>query len=249
MLTVRAEQLTRLEAVMLDQFELRLLDHVREHFPTHWRVIGAEQMRKVVHSGINRARDGGYPTQRDAFMFVSLMLYLGSYFENDPQYPWLAAKLAHDAVGRRSERLENAFDAAIDFVKTAAGANGEHRKAAYARANGALFHELKQPDRINSEYVLSTLYWLWPKKYDAVGEQGLRTLMNAVVPTARRLGIATPEGALLFVVAAFLLGHRANDDAQFPWLAQALAQQARAAPATSDALQQALATHLVAVTK
>src|SRR2546423_11836751 len=248
MLTVRAQQLTRLEAVMLDHFELRLLDHVREHFPTHWRVIGPEQMRKVVHSGIKCARESGYPTERDAFMFVSLMLYLGSYFEDDPQYPWIAARLTDDAVGRRCERLENAFDAAIAFVKTAAGANGEHQKAAYARANSALLHELKQPARINSEYVLSTLQWLWPQKYDAVGDRALRNLMSTVVPTAKALGIGTPEGALLFVVAAFLLGHRANDDAQFPWLEQAVAQQARAAPSTSDALRQALAAHLVAMT-
>jgi hypothetical protein len=243
-LLIRPEQMQRIEAVMLNSFEGRVLEHIRQYFPTHWRVIGPQQMQQVVSSGLKRARDGGYPAERDGYMFVTLMLFFGSHFADDPQYPWLAATLNSNAPAESSVRLENAFDAAMAFLSEAGGPHHEHRIEAYARARTTLLQELESAPQISSDYVLNTLKWIWPQKYQLVGERDLRRLMQSVVKKGASRGVGSSDSALVRVVASFLFGHGIAEDRQFPALAGVLSQQSN-----SRQLREALIAQLAALSE
>lgn len=213
---------------MLDRFEHRLLAHIEQYFPTHWRVVGAEQMAEVVHFGVRRAQELGYRTERDGYLFHGLMLYLGSHFDTDPQYPWLANALADEAIGSRSERLTNAHDAAMEFLDGTAGPQGELMATALQRLQSTLIPELRREREVNFDYLLHSLKVAWPQKVERVGDQGLRALTQTVMPAAQRIGMRSSTNACLYVVACFFFGHGFARDPQFPWVGQLLSQPAPA---------------------
>lgn len=224
---------------MLDRFEGRLLAHIEQFFPTHWRVIGAKQMAEVVRFGVQRARQLGYTTERDGYLFHSLMLQFGSYFDTDPQYPWLAKTLADEAVGSRSERLANAHDAAVEFLDCVVGPEGEHMTLALRRAHAMVVPDLRRERKIGFQSVLSILSSMWPQKFERVGERAVRELAQSAIPAVESLGLNSGASAWLYVVACFLFGHGMDRDPQFPWVAGLLRiGERRDAPARSfpDAL-------------
>jgi hypothetical protein len=221
-----------LQRVMLDRFEHRLLAHIEEYFPTHWRVIGAKQMAEVVRFGVRRAQELGYRTERDGYLFHSLMLYLGSHFDTDPQYPWLANVLTNEAIGSRSERLANAHDAAMEFLDGAAGTQGELMATALQRLQSTLIPQLRCEREANFEYLLHSLKLVWPQKVERVGDQGVRALAQSVMPAAQSMGMRSSTNACLYVIACFFFGHGLARDPQFPWVGELLSQ---ASPADGSA--------------
>ena len=244
MFAIARAQLTRLQERMLERFEQRLVAHIEEHFPVHWRVIGAKRMLDVVRFGIRRTREAGYRTERDGYLFMSLMLQFGSYFDSDPQYPWLAGALASETVASRSERLVNAHDAAIDYLDRVAGDRGQHMAAALQRVRWTLIPELLRGPAVNFQYLLDMLSAAWPQKVPQLGEQPVRLLAQSVMSSARDGGLTTPAAACLYVVACFLFGHGLDRDPQFPWAGTVLAQRApadRAMNAFAKALEAQLA--------
>jgi hypothetical protein len=210
--------MTSLQQVMLDRFQRGLAAHIEEHFRVHWRVLGAQQMAEVIQFGVRRAQDLAYRTERDGYLFHSLMLYFGSHFDTDPQYPWLSKALADDAIGSRSQRLANAYDAAMDFLDSVAGPHGEHMAVALRRLQSTVLPELRREPKVNFEYLLSMLRATWPEKVERVGEQSLRELAESVMPVARSIGLKTPASAWLYVIACFFFGHGLERDPQFPWV-------------------------------
>jgi len=247
MLVIRPEQMKSLDAIMLERFESHLVEHVQEHFPTHSHVIGPEQLRKVAQLCIARARAGGYRMERDAFMFLSLMLYLGSHFDSDPQYASVVAALRDDAIGQASDRLEAAYDAVTTYLDEVAGAEGEHVSTAVQRVLSTVVPELRAAPAVNYDYVLQMLDWIWPQKFAHLGEARIRELVQSVLPVAKENGIATPAGACLYVVASFLFGHALERDPQFPWVAQIMSEPGSAQISKAARFEQAFTAQLAAI--
>ena len=246
MLRLARQQMTSLQQVMLDRFQRGLVAHSEEYFPVHWRVIGAEQMAEVVRLGVRRALDLGYQTERDGYLFHSLMLYFGSHFDTDPQYPWLANALADDSIGSRSQRLTNAHQAAMDFLDDVAGSQGELMAAALQSLRSTVLPELRREPKVNFEYLLSVLKSAWPRKVERVGEQGVRGLAESVMRVAPTVGLKSPAGACLYVIACFFFGHGLERDPQFPWVGRLIGQPGRTdSPARS--FQDLFAMHLDAL--
>ena len=231
---------------MLGVFGRRLQAHSAEHFPTHWRVIGATQMEQVVQFGIRRALESGYPSKRDGYMFHALMLQFGSYFDTDPQYPWLAKALLDDTNDSRSERLAGAYDAAIDYLDKVAGAQGEHMRAAIQRLRLRVIPELREAPRGHFDYLLNLLDVTWPQKLALMGGQTLRSLAESVIPIAKANGLTTFGGACLYTIACFIFGHGLQRDPQFPWARQSLSLGLSGEPARK-AFAQSLEAQLSAL--
>jgi len=244
--TLTRKQIKHFEHVMLSVFGRGLRAHSAEHFPTHWRVIGATQMEQVVQFGIRRALESGYRSERDGYMFHSLMLQLGSYFDTDPQYPWLAKALLDDTLGSRSERLANAYDAAIDYLDRVAGAQGQHMRAAVHRLRWTVMPELREAPRGHFDDLLNLLEVTWPQKLALIGGQTLRSLAESVIPIAKAGGLTTFGGACLYTIACFIFGHGLHHDPQFSWARQSLSLGLSGEPAM-NAFAQSLEVQLAAL--
>lgn len=246
MLALAQRQIATFEQVMLERFERGLLAHIEKHFPIHWRVIGEAQMAQVVRYGVSRAKKAGYRSERDGYLFHSLMLYFGSHFDTDPQYPWLAKALSDDTVGPLSQRLTNAHDAAMRYLDDVAGERGDHMATALQRVKHTVLPELERGPRVNFEYLLAILNMIWPQKVRAVGEQALRSLAHSVMLDARTIGLISPASACMYVVACFVFGHGLMRDPQFAWAAQVRSKLVPAQDGTK-LFKEAFAAQLVAL--
>lgn len=246
MLTIADKQMKHFEHVMLGVFERGLQAHSAEHFSTHWRVIGATQMEQVVQFGIRRALEAGYRSERDGYMFHSLMLQFGSYFDTDPQYPWLAKALSDDTMDSRSERMGKAYDAAMDYLDQIAGPQGQHMQAALHRLRWTVMPELRETTQGHFDHLFNMLHVTWPQKLALVGGQTLRSLAESVVPVAKASGLTTFAGACLYTIACFVFGHGLDRDPQFPWAQRSLSLGLSGEPAMK-AFGQSLEAQLAAL--
>ncbi len=240
-MVIRTEQMARFGQSARDGFEARLLSHIEEFFPVHWRKVGQERMRAVVRLGITKAGSYGLETQREIYLFVSLMLYLGSHFDTDGQLPWAAASLNDTAETDAFMRVERTYDLAMEYLERVAGPAGQYLMSAIER-----FAKVAQElNRGSSAPLADVLRWTYPEKYRKLSEAQVNQLARHGQECVKKYDLGSPLGALLCAELAFLLGHGFPDDPQFSWAADVLQNPEFSDPgARLTTLRDAAVTHL-----
>lgn len=229
MLRIRPDQADAFRRERLRRFVDGLLEHTQEYFPNHWRVIGPEQLREVCNLGIRRAASHGLTTEREVYLYVSLMLYLGSYFDSDQQLPWAAETLEDDGFPSPFARIEATFDRALSYMDEVYGARNEHLTRAVEKLSaGPAKHLAKLPASRGD--MSAALDWVFPQKCEALGEDRLSSLVEQGIAKAKDHDIATRRGATLLTGLMFMLGHGIDRDPQFPWVGENLADPTLATP-------------------
>ena len=215
---IRSQQMAGLERSAQGAFENRLLSHIQEFFPVHWRETGAERLRAVIRTGITNAATYGLAAEREIYLFVSLMLYLGSSFDTDFQLPWAADALKEASEEDPFTRIDRTYHAALDYLHRVAGPDGIHTRSAIERYIVCV-------PRVNSkplEKLPEMLMEIHPQKYRELSPAQVAQLGEQ----GRRWGFFSPEvigqGKLLCGSLALLLGHGFAEDPQFYWAKEAL---------------------------
>jgi len=231
-LTIRQEQMTAFEDAAMAGFEDAMVAHVQEHFPEHYEILGEPAVRKTIRLGIDRGAVHGFITEHDLCLFISLMFFLGSAFDEDPQLPWAADTLDDVALRDPAEQSETLFDRAVDYIVAVAGEEGEHVRRAMASLREQPPLERFQPPTGNFESrAIHVLHALWPEKCTRLGDDVLDVLVTAAVERARHHELRGDRGPALCLVLMFMLGAGFDTDPQFPWIEQTLAERA---PAPQD---------------
>lgn len=238
---IRAEQIEELGHTGRNTFEARLLAHIEEFFPVHWREAGEERMLDVVRIGIANAASHGLETEREIYLFVSLMLYLGSYFDTDEQLPWAAAALNDASAPDAFARIGKTYDLATGYLARVAGPEGEHLKPAIEH-----FMKVAQElSRGSAAPVADVLRWTYPEKCRDLSEGQINQLALRGRICAQKYGLRSPQAALLCTELALLLGHGFADDPQFFWAAEVLKNPTLSDPEERlTALRDASLSHL-----
>jgi hypothetical protein len=112
MLTIRPEQMTALGQYMAEQFEKRMVAHLRRRFPQQTRGLDDEALRARVHDGIDRAKGHGIVQEDDVRRFLEYQALLGTDF--DTSTPWAASILSDDELAG-TEKM-NRIDAYYTFA-------------------------------------------------------------------------------------------------------------------------------------
>ena len=94
MLVIRRAQIEPFKEHLREPFVLRMVDHVREHFPADCAGLVPEELREIVRDGIVRAEKYGFESERDATRFLNLMFTFGRLFDRDPSLGWATRLLA-----------------------------------------------------------------------------------------------------------------------------------------------------------
>jgi hypothetical protein len=220
MLIVRKEQMKAFEDVSERNFENEIIKHIRDYFPIHWRTAGEEALRRVVRLGIMQAEQYGLLGEREIYLYVSLMLYLGSHFHMDPLIPWAARYLTDKAATNSFQRIEKTFDRAMRYLNQCEGMSSEYLVSALKRAKT----RLKDLSALPNDDPVLLLSLLYPEKCYTVGRGCVRTLIEKSRLAAKRYGIACNQGVNLYTCLAFFVGHGFDRDPQYPWAAEALGQ-------------------------
>ena len=219
MLVIREQQMEAFSKAALGVFEQHLLEHIQEFFPRQWRQSGAESMRNLIRLGLDLAQPYGLSSQREIFLYVSLMLYLGSYFDTDPLVPWAEELLLDRDEPDPFARISATYDCTLDYLDDVAGEDDRHLMSAYRRFVAAL-----GDDRLDLAAMmeLGNPAWLFPERYSATPSGARDKLADQAGRLAAAAGLPAPRGNSLYLALIYLFGHRFPEDPQHAWVTAVL---------------------------
>jgi hypothetical protein len=201
-----------------------MLGYLAESFPKQAGLLGPAQMRRVISLGRERAVHYGHQTEREIYFFLTLMLMLGSWFDEDPQLPWAAACLIDRSILHAPARLNRLHNETMVYLDRVAGENNEHLVKALLRirefdpASAAGI----SPKQFEDEMV-RTLARFYPQKAAHQGEEATRAVVRNAAVLAQRHALSGQKDVCLLAGLAFMLGSGFHRDPQFPWAQEALA--------------------------
>jgi hypothetical protein len=214
------------------------LEYLWRQFPNHCIVLTDPGTRKFIELGVDRAARHGFHSARDLHSYLTLMVFLGSYFDDDPQLPWAAPLLAQ---GMPMDRI---FDAAVNAVEPVIGPYGEHYRRALIWVRAQPYTSLEV--NYGGDAGASLERWLsdmYVRKFQSLPRPVVAELLHSIEARANRHGIGTRAGLLTLAALMFLLGHAVERDPLYPWAGAVLAdttlpQEAKAAALHREALRQ-----------
>lgn len=116
MIRLSAEQFMMIENRALYAF----VGHVVDALPDYVGPLVSHKPREVLFSaaqeGITRAENYGLQSERELFHYCQLCVMLGGAFDTDPALPWAAAILRDESYLNSAEKLDDLWNAAMDYM-------------------------------------------------------------------------------------------------------------------------------------
>ena len=88
MLTIRPDQLQILCAVMLAQFEQRIVTHLRSEFPGQAGKMPEAELRDLIRQGVDSASKYRIETEAHVQHFLEFQFEIGPDFDTNPRTAW-----------------------------------------------------------------------------------------------------------------------------------------------------------------
>jgi len=215
---IRNEQLEVFKHSALNNFKASLLEYIKKYFPNHWQIVGQKQLSKVIKLGIDQANSYGLKSKREIYMYVSLMLYLGSFFDTDIQMDWAEKILNDQSIKNSFVKSRILYDRAEKYMASVYGVDHKYLKAALNR----LIKDIKVYTSNYNDYYLERylhkfFMWFYPEKYNAVGQKKLNEIIVQSTNHTRKYDIKNRRGIIIYSSMMYLLGHHFDKDPQFSW--------------------------------
>lgn len=105
MLTIRKEQMAVFEKDAENDFENRMLSHIKEFFREQNERLAEASLRELIRYGVDRAAAYGIELQPDVCQYIDLMLVFGRDFDRDPALPWASSILNDPEIAGPSARI------------------------------------------------------------------------------------------------------------------------------------------------
>jgi hypothetical protein len=222
MLLIRREQIARFDAEAEKVLVARMVQHLGTFAPRHSQVIGREKLEIVAATGIARARTYGFTVMGPIQFFVEMMSMFGSWFDTDPQYPWVAEILASDRYADQISRSEALWERTVAYLDAVAGPDNAYSIAALKNIDSLRERFEANPAILKGMDLVDLFGTVYPQKASHLGETALRTLVAAAKADVAAYGATTDRSVALWVCMAFAMGHGFTRDPLHPWVASAL---------------------------
>ncbi len=222
MLVIRESQWNAFRRQADEALAEQLEPHFHRHHGAHCRWLGPQDLRLALVSGVQRARQRGFESPRDACLYINLQFMLGSHFDDDQQLPWAVELTTSNEPA--SARIDRLYDVAMSYLDRIAGPDNQAlvkalvRLQAYAPHNVLSFPEDAFLDRMAD--LLSALY---PEKAHELGADGMHALVLRGRERAQAHGMADRLGAAVCAGLLFMIGAGFDDDPLHPWAKRILA--------------------------
>jgi len=218
MLVIRKGQLDALGSIPLSEFELQLGRHFARFYPRECRLAGNSQVQKLVGMGIQRALRHGYTAQREASLYINLMIILGCDFDRDPQIPWAAQQLDDERIRGRFRRIQRVHQSAIRYLEQTAGGNNQHIVRSMIRLRDYRLEEAPNSSGSRLAADLATLLARFcGEKSSYQGAEAMRQLITHAMSSAGTFGITSGRGLTVYTTLMFMLGSGFASDPMYPW--------------------------------
>jgi hypothetical protein len=215
MLTIRKEQIAAFTASMRGSFEDRMVVCLREDYPADCETLGEAQTRRVIDLGIGRAAAHGFDTKGDVRDYICLMFRLGSYFDEDPFFPWVAEVLPERGMTAPSATMDGLWAAATAYWTRVAGDRGQYHA-------GALLRVRETPYESFAAIGAPDARTLYPEKCRDLSGNSFRRVTDLGRASVQQYGMAVQEALPLYLALMLVLGSHFDRDPLYPWAAAVL---------------------------
>ncbi len=223
MLVIRNPQIKALQKVPLEIFKEHAMGYLKETFPTDCRILGTENVKKVIELGVERSANHDFYLKGTVCRYLVLMFMLGSYFDDDPQLPWIAEILDRDDFIYENSKIDLLYDSSVAYLEKASGENGEHYRNMMLKAYRATYRQFIKLCTGNLlEDVTLTIKRLYPEKRHLLNEVAIDYLLDSGRKSATEYGLGTHQGILLYILLMLTLGSHFDRDPLYPWIQEAL---------------------------
>lgn len=247
MLQMRPAQMAALQNAAAKRFEATLAATLQQQVPGHVRAMGESGLNRLVALGVRRAEEWGFHDQLSVWYYLRVMLWLGSHFDHDQQYPWASAVLREPTAVGAQGRAERLYKTALAYWRLVAGDRHAYLSKAVSFIVGrdAALCLLGPPEGLADPQILADrlapVHW---ERYAAQGETAVLSLTETGLAQATQRGLHAPLDRAVYVLLQFLLGSHFVEDPRYPWTGQLLQRVGAGGPGTADALYGGLVNHL-----
>jgi hypothetical protein len=222
MLTISRSQMNLLEQIAFQQYEQRLILHIREHFPGHAGYLGDQGLLRFIRHSCELAEKHGFETERDLCLYTDLTIMLGIGFDSDPQLEWTREILEDPLLVDPRSRMEDLWDQAMLYMERVLGPDGVFPQHPYQVARRLRLARTSPVTDSNENTLISYFHDLWPEKTRYVDATALCAMIGKSKEAAACYGIRHELGQIEFSIHAFLFGHLFHADPLYPWITDIL---------------------------
>ena len=83
MITIRKEQMESIANAQMKDFEKRVKEHLQDSFPHRFENMSEQEIRQIVQSGMQEARDNDITAEQEIVMCIDLTIVHGEGFAAD----------------------------------------------------------------------------------------------------------------------------------------------------------------------
>jgi len=190
----------------------------KQKFPKRCRILGDTHLTAVIKHCQERANYYNYTHSDELSQYITLAFYLGTYFDEDPLYPWVQEILSKDdALGVRLDTLNRKFLTLI--VSTMSEDFSLMIEAFYK------FLQIKKEHIVNLKNhneIVNILSAVYPERMHIIGEENFRHIIEAQYDKLKTYNIYTPLGVYTHASVVFLLGSKVDKDPLYAWVGKYL---------------------------
>ncbi|MBK1694021.1 hypothetical protein CKO09_04630 [Chromatium weissei] len=221
MLIIRAEQLAAFQQAATTSFENKLFAHIQTATPILSAKMGETTLRLEIQQAMKNAAQYELTERAAIRLFVELRFLLGSAFESDPQYPWIASILNNKEMSQ-TKKVKQLYEKVENYQMQVLGEHGVNSQVALR--NFMLF--MQQPFLLSMRDfgfgMLRVLADIFPLKAAYLGEEILQDIVRTGYTKARELSFPTLRSYGVLIGLMFICGHGCIADSAYSWLAQIL---------------------------
>jgi len=187
-------------------------------FPKRCRILGDTHLVTVIKHCQKRASLYGYTHRDELSKYITLAFYLGTYFDEDPLYPWVQEILREDSsLGVRLDSLNEKF---LTLIDTTMGEDFSLMIEAFNK-----FLHIKKEYLTNLKdhtEIVKILTAIYPQRMQILGEENFRRIIESQYDKLKTYNMYTPLGVYTHASVVFLLGSKVDQDPLYAWVGKYL---------------------------
>lgn len=228
---IRDTQMREFARLAESQFAAELVKHVRTKFEFPAAYVPHENVQRLVHESIERARRYEFQGQGPLRLFVDFSVLLGFHFDEDPQLFWVSDLLHGRADSDEMSHATRLHMHVTNYLDSVYGERGELAIPALGAMSHASPEDLAAVETGLPESILRWADGLHRQKSRYAGRDGMDGLLGLARRTVEEHHLSAPGGLGLVYGLQFAFGSGVFDDPLYPWLADTLRENSGAGPA------------------
>jgi len=210
---VNQEFLNKMETLKEKEMLEVLTDEFKTMFPSRTRVLGDNNLNLFLIHQQKTAKYYKYVYYDDLKRYAIIAFYFGTYFDEDPLYPWVQEILKQeDSFGRKVDLLNKKF---YEYFDSTIGTNAIYFQEACKKFKYVDKERIKEYREF--EQIIDTLTHIYPQRMHFIGQKNFIKSLQQQKLELERFNIHNPLGSAIYATLVFIMGTYVYRDPLFSW--------------------------------